>query len=469
MVAYEETLVDHAPAEASQRRTQPFWQGWRYAGGKRDLRLDLMRGFAAFAMIADHAADGGVPGGPQHSWLAKVTGGDGFFVSAAEAFVFISGLVMGMVYRPVLQRSGVRAAVSKALDRAGTLYLMTVTVGLLYVAIGAATGTWWAPEDQNAVQVTTDLLTFHRSFFLVDILMLYALLLVLAVPCVLLLSKGLGWLALAASWALWLGFQFAPDSLEVPWRIHDNNIFHLAAWQVLFITALVIGWHRDAFEWALRGVPKRLAVAGIVTLLVGAVVLYIVQVVLIPDIRVDSTGWSLLLDKPMVPVGRLLVFGVFVSAVYALLSIAWKPIHAATGWLLLPLGQNALTAYALHLFAVLATGLYLGKEGGLGAPIAVTTAVQIECIVVVWLAILFWKRLQEKQASQRVLVVVENMPEPEPQPEPVRQPISIPEYLWPERPVFTRRSAPQPLVRPSAMRRYESMRSYHRGQAGQAS
>jgi uncharacterized membrane protein len=27
---------------------------WRYDGGKRDLRLDLLRGFAAFAMITDH-------------------------------------------------------------------------------------------------------------------------------------------------------------------------------------------------------------------------------------------------------------------------------------------------------------------------------------------------------------------------------------------------------------------------------
>src|SRR5205809_973889 len=47
--------------------------GWRYVQeGKRDLRLDLLRGFAVFAMVADHI--GGV------SWLYALTGGNRFFV-----------------------------------------------------------------------------------------------------------------------------------------------------------------------------------------------------------------------------------------------------------------------------------------------------------------------------------------------------------------------------------------------------
>ncbi len=88
-------------------------QSWRYTGGRRDLRLDLLRGFAAFAMIVDHL-EGGRP------WVAFVTGGDRFMVSAAEIFVFISGLVMGIVYSNVVARQGAGAGVKKALGRAGT-------------------------------------------------------------------------------------------------------------------------------------------------------------------------------------------------------------------------------------------------------------------------------------------------------------------------------------------------------------
>ncbi len=93
---------------------------WRYAGGKRDLRLDLLRGFAVFAMVADHL--GGDP-----SWLYNVTGGNHFLFSAAEGFVFISGLVMGIVYAGIIAKKGVGEASWKALQRAVTLYLLTVS------------------------------------------------------------------------------------------------------------------------------------------------------------------------------------------------------------------------------------------------------------------------------------------------------------------------------------------------------
>src|SRR6478672_2178664 len=68
---------------------------------KRDLRLDLLRGFCVFAMVVDHI------GGS--SWLYTLTGGNRWLVSAAEGFVFLSGLTMGLVYRQKVRRSGLRA------------------------------------------------------------------------------------------------------------------------------------------------------------------------------------------------------------------------------------------------------------------------------------------------------------------------------------------------------------------------
>src|SRR5215212_9874515 len=84
----------------------------------RDPRLDLLRGFCVFAMIVDHI------GGS--SWLYALTGGNRGPVTAAEGFVFLSGLVLGIVSRRRVMRDGLGAAIRSALGRAWTLYGLTV-------------------------------------------------------------------------------------------------------------------------------------------------------------------------------------------------------------------------------------------------------------------------------------------------------------------------------------------------------
>ena len=58
------------------------WTYDRSADGasRRDLRLDLLRGFCVFVMVADHI-------GGERSWLYLFTSGNRFFASAAEGFV----------------------------------------------------------------------------------------------------------------------------------------------------------------------------------------------------------------------------------------------------------------------------------------------------------------------------------------------------------------------------------------------
>src|SRR5438477_10845772 len=93
--------------------------GWKYAeASKRDLRLDLLRGYCVLAMTVDHL--------DAPTWLYMLTGGNRFFVSAAEGFLFISGMVMGIIYRPIAETSGLWAAALKALRRSLFLYLVTV-------------------------------------------------------------------------------------------------------------------------------------------------------------------------------------------------------------------------------------------------------------------------------------------------------------------------------------------------------
>jgi len=80
---------------------------WSYeesgdASTRRDMRLDLLRGFCVVVMVADHI-------GGEQSWLYIMTGGNRFFTSAAEGFVLISGIVMGTVAETTLRREGKEA------------------------------------------------------------------------------------------------------------------------------------------------------------------------------------------------------------------------------------------------------------------------------------------------------------------------------------------------------------------------
>ena len=209
---------------------------WRYEVGKRDLRLDLLRGFAVIAMVADHV-------GGERSWLYAITGGDAFFVSAAEIFMFISGLLMGIIYAGVIARQGLGAALMKSLQRAWTLYLMTVTLTLTLMALSAQLGLGWGSgvTDTTWPDFIVSVLTLHRTFYLTDILLLYTLLVFAAVPVFVLLVHAQTSYVLVGSWSLWMLWQFAPQHAQIPWSIADNSVFNFPAWQALFVTATAPG------------------------------------------------------------------------------------------------------------------------------------------------------------------------------------------------------------------------------------
>lgn len=356
--------------------------GWQYSGGKRDLRFDLLRGWAVVAMVADHI-------GGARSWLYLLTGGDRFFVSAAEAFVFLSGLLMGLVHGGLLRRGQVAQALTKVLHRAGTLYAVSVGLTLLTAALPLALGLSWAPDvtDVGLVEYVVGVLTLHRTAWLTDIPLLYTLLILAAEPVLLLLEHGHTRLVLAASWGLWAVWQRWPQQADI-WPIADNHLFHVSAWQVLFMTGLVIGYHRQALDrqFAAAAGLRALLCAGAV--LSGA--LWLHGTGLAPLTRL--TPWAeagevqaRLFAKADVRVGRLLVFAALSVFAYALVTMAWRPLARALGWLLLPLGQHALNAYVLHLFVVgTLVGLRSRLLGAEPRPIWANTLLQLGGILLVW-------------------------------------------------------------------------------------
>jgi hypothetical protein len=357
---------------------------WSYAGADtRDLRLDLLRGFAVFVMVVDHF--GGA------SWLYYVTGNNSFFVSGAEAFVFISGLVVGMVYGGIALKQGLRAAQTKALERAWTLYKLTVALTLLFGTFSFLSGMPWAKELQieNPLMFVIDVVMLRQTFYLSDVMLMYAFLMACAAGALwLLVNQRTGWL-LAVSGAAWLAFQLF--RIELPWQIAGNATFNFAAWQLLFFVAMAMGYHRKELTEKLNGVPRGPYLALSAILLLLLVQFYTTHGELlsrwIPAGETDALMQALFLKSALGP-GRLVACFILFQFAYLAATLFWKPTWAALGWLLAPLGQNALYAYTMHVGIVgLARAALIYLPGNLAMVGTINTSLQLLAVFSIWVMI----------------------------------------------------------------------------------
>lgn len=375
------TTSERRVATRSRQQLAAYIAAWRYVEQKRDLRFDLLRGCAVFAMVVDHI-------GGEASWLYHLTGGNTFYTSAAEGFVFISGLVFGLVYAAVLARDGLAEAMLKAFHRAGLLYFLTVTLTFVTAALALRFELPWAPDitATSARDFVIAVTTLHRTFYMTDILLLYTIMVTGAAVALVFFSSGRTWLVLAASWGLWALWQLDWRYANFLWPIEGNEIFHLAAWQVLFFTGLAIGYHRRVlarrFGW-LTG-PKALLVSGL--LLAWLIALYRAGLAGFPGSNLARVQEAFTY-KPNVGPGRLLAFAILAVFAVSLLTTCWRPVSRATGWLLLPLGQHALFAYSAHLFVLMATTQTIERRFPAAMTAAQNTVLQLAGVAAIWLAI----------------------------------------------------------------------------------
>ena len=349
-------VANHAPSVPWSVALLERVRGWSYyrtedATSRRDLRVDLLRGFCIFAMVVDHF------GGD--SWLYAITGGNRFYVSAAEGFIFISGFVMGQAYRAKRDRSGLPAAMREALKRARTLYVATVALTLIFSALFLYTDiALWTGRDfglgiDTWQEITVAALTLHYTYHGTDILAMYTLLLLFAPLVLLMLSIGEWYMVLVPSWLLWLVYQIYPEEAAIPWYIRHGENFPLAAWQVLFVTGYVLGFYRGALtSWLQRF--RRLRVAAVA--LGVAITLALISLAwgaengffdLDPNVLNES-----FFKVPLRP-WRLVAFVSIAIVAYTSATYLWVPIRRALGWLMLPLGQAALYSYIVHFFLIL--------------------------------------------------------------------------------------------------------------------
>lgn len=394
------TLASLRPVEARRvrvvdRRATP---GARSAApeSRRDLRIDFLRGVAMFAVLVNHLY---LP-----SAYRLVTADRIGVVSGAEAFVLLSGIVLGIVNRQRLMRSGFAACARRMWRRAATLYAVSLGVNVSVMLLGALALAELAPLFYEAPRAPfalpgpsarvdwpeflLALVTLNPGVAPVDVLGLYVGLLVLAPLVVALLRRGHVLPLLGASWGMWLYYALQPVAV-LPFQSEVR--FPVLAWQLLFVHGFAAGFHRDALWGYLRGPRGRwvLPVAGVVA---AAGFLYA---------NVDNAaafvglGWPstpdydavyyALFEGPPLDLGRVLNVVAVVVVLYAVLDRFWPVLSRAAGWWFVPIGQASLYVFAIHVFLLLGVAQLLtpGQESSR----VLSTAAATFVLMTTWLMV----------------------------------------------------------------------------------
>lgn len=370
-------------------------QTWRYANTQaRDLRLDWLRGYCVVIMIIDHLAT--FP-----AWTVFLTGGNRLWVSGAEGFVLISGLTLGMVYRGRSVERGWGWSISHVLQRAVKLYAISVA-GHWLLSTGDYVLRVWRDRPTDLPDNYLDTLInviFHARYYFegFDLLPLYALLLPWGLGAVYLLRRGRWRWVLLISAAVWGAWQIDRGALVVL-RLK----FPFAIWQLLFIIGVTAGYYRAELGRWWQALPRPALRSMILIGGALAIVLVSFQVAyggLWPDVAMLSAGGPLFNRATLEPARIVAALWVMAGA-YALITLGWQAVQRVTGWLVLPLGQHALTAYVLQACAAYVM-LRLPGYPFPGHDEFVMTMVHVAVVLAVWAGVLGVVWLRRASADRR--------------------------------------------------------------------
>jgi enterochelin esterase-like enzyme len=364
----------------------------------RDLRIDLLRGFFVVAMIVDHVR------GPSPLYL--ITGGNRFYASAAEGFILTSGLVAGLVYRRLIERNGMGPALLKVLVRAAILYLLTVALTLLTLPVSEMLALPWAQgiDYSDPLKVIVSVATLHRTYYLVDVMLLYTILFLVAPLTFVFLERGKTWVVLGGSWLLWGLYQFYPEYAALPWPIAGNYLFNFSAWQVLFFTGLVIGYRQDRMPIIGRRATHAILILTFIGVLILIGLYFVIDPptdIMPPDVAIgtwtfhDIRIWfqDYVFAKVDLRPGRLVASAITFTFMFFAATVFWGRVQRLLGWLLLPLGQHALYGYTAHVILVTVIAIALAPlKLGYPGPQWLNALIQIASVLLIW-ALVRWQVL----------------------------------------------------------------------------
>jgi len=318
---------------------------------RRIIELDLLRGFFIAVIILDHLQF-------WPSYLQYFTGQGRLWVSAAEGFFIISGLLIGYLRLYKGARTKLSVLSKHLVARAGVLYLWCVGVTFAVAGLSVALSPDGAllPRPPDASQVTSlpmyvwNVFTMQYASDWIYFLRLYAYMLLTTPVFLWLVRKGYWSVALLLSVVIYAGSYLT--------EVNEAAL----QWQLLFFGAALIGWKLEAILSWLRARPvirTELLVFSITSTIATMAISYFLvhgwAYVESPDttltrdayVSIRSNVDPYFSNKPMAPTRVALSF-LWFAGLLGLFHVFRTEISKYLGWLLMAYGTRSLSFYILH-------------------------------------------------------------------------------------------------------------------------
>jgi hypothetical protein len=309
----------------------------------RDLRFDTLRGLFLVCMTINHLP----------TQIRKVTDQSIGVFSAAEGFVFLSGLLAGWVYTRKLRERGARGLWSAVLVRATVIYRWHIAsfIGAFISVLVIEHATGFCSTNvprlffQHPAQALGLGLTLLYQPGLLDLLPMYCVFVAFLPLVIHGLESGRGWLVLSLSAALWLFIQWAPPVDGAPLYPVNTGSFNLLAWQFIFIAGVAVGHAR------LSGRPQVVRPNPWVVIAASAIAVYAFGLRQLgwPPLWTDRV-YGLLLNKPAL---GLLRMGDFAAVAYLVAILGQRHPKLLSILPLEFLGRHSLVVVATQSVAIM--------------------------------------------------------------------------------------------------------------------
>ncbi len=334
---------------------------------KRLLTLDYLRGTFIAIIIIDHLSR-------WPSFFELFTGKALLWITAAEGFVIISGLLVGYVRGYKNAALPFQTVAGKTIKRALILYLWSIIATVVYTAlmwyvffIGHAPSSPIATGDWLGLLYKT--ITLQYTFVWVYFLTLYALFLAASPLAIWLMRHGKAWLVLVISLIV----------LAFGWQTHLDGM----QWQALFFIPAVAGFYLEPIRRRWLALPKtteqriRWVIWGVSLLTIALSVLATYYAPLAPTILNYLDG---LFAKDTISIWRLLLAFIWFGGALLLFNRFGDWIGQRLGWLLLPFGTRSLSAYIVHGLALCIISFFIISNDN----VFINSLLDICAIGIVW-------------------------------------------------------------------------------------
>lgn len=314
-----------------------------------------------------------------------ITGQGRLWVSAAEGFIFISGIMIGLIRGRGNIKLPLWDVAKKLWWRAFTLYawaIITALVTLVIVAVWHANFSTYPPgkdsyDTTSVVGVILETITLRGTFGWSVFLVQYAVYLFIAPAFLYALRKKIWWVGLGISASIWL-FGIGNDQ-------------YLLSWQFLFFIGATVGFYYHDLQkrWQSyryrTGITIGLIIAAVTTLMLSVATIFgwpIVKQNWSPVNLAEMLRYREIIDQYFIrselrPL-HLALSLLWFFALYVIFKRYELHIKKYLGWLLMRFGQNSLFVYILQGFIVVViSGLVPRSTNMLFNAMLITTTIML--------------------------------------------------------------------------------------------